>query len=68
MTLQSLRLSLLQFLNRYYFRKEITYVILLKIVLLFLLWTLLPSEPRIKQSDLINHLMNKNINSPFYSR
>lgn len=53
--IKTLRLSLSQFLNRNYFRKEIIYVILLKIILLFLLWGLfLPNA--LHPQDYIQHL------------
>jgi len=55
------QLPLLRFFTRNVFRKDITLVMLLKIIALFLLWELFFSHPavdQLKKSDLIQHYLS----------
>jgi hypothetical protein len=53
--LKTMRLSVIQFFSKRYLRKEITLIILIKLILLFLLWTLFVSNAHLDKAKIINH-------------
>lgn len=60
--LSTWRLSLIQFITRNDYRKEIAVVILLKLAALFLLWSLFfsHSDPtQLEKPNLVNHFVSQ---------